>query len=135
MMKRRSWAALCLRWLRNKLSPRVLKNQRATSIFASCWVTHNLDNDSYLPRLALRLWISLRSPCITPWNKHSKQSYRSLHYFPDATSKAKMSLALSELLNPAPSSEPSSPKVHKPSGDSNSGYARGGLDIQTPYVR
>ena len=45
-----------------------------------------------------------------------------------------MSLALSELLNPAPSSEQSSPRVHKPSDEINVGNAPGRLTVETPYV-
>jgi hypothetical protein len=45
------------------------------------------DSGSHLTWAVLYLWISLRSPCVTPWSKRSKASYRSLLYFPDATSQ------------------------------------------------
>ena len=67
--------------------PACSKTQRATFSFLLPAGSPHLDNDSHLTWAVPYLWISLRSPCVTPWNKRSKASYRSLLYFPDATSQ------------------------------------------------
>src|SRR5271163_3741154 len=67
--------------------PACSKNPARDFLFFAPAGSPRLENDSHLTKAVLHLWISLRSSCITPWNKRSKLSYLSLLSFPDATSQ------------------------------------------------